>query len=1480
MLVLLVFFPGPVFALPQGPEVISGSAEIHVDQNTMTILATDNTILNYSSFNLSPHESLIVNLPSAESRILNRVTGSGATDLLGHLISNGLFILINPNGIYIGPQARIQANNLILSTRQISNQDFLEAKYLFEKSNPDAFDRLLLNAGTITLTDGGFGVLIAGGIENTGSIIAPLGKIALASGDAVRLDLSEGGLIAVAIEEKAASAIYDREGHSITDQIKNSGVIEANGGVIILSAASLPDLFSSTINLDGIIQADLAVNGQEGHIALVSSGNIISRGTLKAQSLSEEGAAFDIGGTYQVARSSIDNLDGAVNLSTGNYSGTISDVANIIVNAGAILSLTGNTIFLADSDASGTGLITMNAGSSIDGNSFNLTLSASQNSVLRDIVDVGSLTFNRSRLTSIPTFTANNNITASGTTTISSGVTLSTGATTLTTNHLTTAGALTAGTGGTIDVNGDLSLLAGSTLTQGSSSLNVANTFNLAATSTFRKATGGRILTLDGSGILNDQNATKQDLGSVVIGGSGVTRTLGSSVRMTALSIQADNIFSLEGNNLEFIANRAVINDGTFRLRGSETLTRVTGLDNDSGLVHYTGDNDGIADIFTLKEFGTTDYFNLHINLAESTDIMQLGAAKIIAGELRLNSGILNLNGQSLTVTGRLQNETTIRLRGSETVTLTSGNDIDSGTWQYVGDGDGAADTYTLKDFGVTDYFNLKINTTDSNDIVRLGAGTSIVASLNVDSGIFNLNGNDLNVAGSFTNNGTFRLRGSEAVALASGNDIDSGIWQYTGDGDGVADTFSLKDFGSTDYFNLVINMTDSSDVLQLSAGQSIVGALSVTTGTFDLNGNDLNVANAFTNNATLRLRGSETVTLASGNDIDSGTWQYTGDGDGVADTFSLKDFGATDYFNLRITMTDSNDVVQLGSATIMGGTLNVNSGTLYLNGNDVSATGTLVNDGTVRLRGNEVVTLTANDTNSGTWAYVGDGDGVADTFSLRDFGATDYFNLAISMTDANDVIQMGAANTVIGALNINSGILSLNGNALTARGAFSNEATIRFRGNETVSLTAGNDLNSGTWAYTGDGDGVADTFSLKDFGATDYFNLAISMTDANDIVQLGATAVIAGTLQVDRGTFSLNGRALTVTGPVNNTATIRLRGDEIVTLSSGNDTDSGTWDYVGTGTYSRLAAGNDYYNLSLSSSGRWTADANLDLNGNMTIGSTSKLTDNGKVITVAGDWSNQGTYVATGGLVLDGLDQRILGTSVFNHLTKIASGAGSRLVFEQGKTQTINGALNLQGLSASDRLALRSSSDGSAWNIFPKLSLTVANLDVKDSNAIVVDDIACTVGCFDSLGNTKWFFPVPPPPPPDPEPNVEVDTDVGIDLALLDQSNLVIVEQVIGTLPIDIPNITFDPREFPTSRGKRGRSAERFEKVWASESKNSGSQTLDFEGASFTGELASLSAMAIPAGTVYMDEIIASEVPSAAVAPSFKFTLQREMKS
>ena len=176
---------GRVFSLPEIDTVASGNAKIqYPDSKTLKIDAQNNTIINYKTFNINENESVIITLPSANSKILNKVLGGDLSKILGNLNCNGIFILINNKGIYVGPKANITAAGLVLSTRNMTNQDFLSGNYVFKKLSKDETDMLLLTEGTIKIKDGGFGVLIAGAVENKGTIVAPLGKVVLAGGDA------------------------------------------------------------------------------------------------------------------------------------------------------------------------------------------------------------------------------------------------------------------------------------------------------------------------------------------------------------------------------------------------------------------------------------------------------------------------------------------------------------------------------------------------------------------------------------------------------------------------------------------------------------------------------------------------------------------------------------------------------------------------------------------------------------------------------------------------------------------------------------------------------------------------------------------------------------------------------------------------------------------------------------------------------------------------------------------------------------------------------------------------------------------------------------------------------------------------------------------------------------------------------------------------------------------------------------------------
>lgn len=149
-----------------------------------------------------------------------------------------------------------------------------------------------------------------------------------------------------------------------------------------------------------------------------------------------------------------------------------------------------------------------------------------------------------------------------------------------------------------------------------------------------------------------------------------------------------------------------------------------------------------------------------------------------------------------------------------------------------------------------------------------------------------------------------------------------------------------------------------------------------------------------------------------------------------------------------------------------------------------------------------------------------------------------------------------------------------------------------------------------------------------------------------------------------------------------------------------------------------------------------------------LTIAAGSSLTAPAGTLSVAGNFTNNGAFVHNSGtLLLNGGDQAIAGSSTFQNLTKIGSGAAT-LTFPAGETQTIAGILSLQG-GGGGLLSLRSSAPGTQWRLDPRGGRSVAYLEVQDArniNPAIID--AAGTGSVDARNNTNWRFVFPPAAP------------------------------------------------------------------------------------------------------------------------------------
>lgn len=248
-------------ANPKNHTVVSGDANISHDGNLTEIHVSDRAILNWEEFSIQAGETTRFIQSSQTAAVLNRVTGSQMSEILGLLQAGGQVYLINPNGVVIGKEGRIDTAGFVSSVYEIQNVDFLNGEPI--QFHGDELGEII-NLGTITTTTGPV-ALIAHRVENSGTISSAEGIVSLNSGHEILLDPTGQGLLFIRPDLKG-------------DGVENNGTIEAYKTQ--LQADGTPT--SLAISLGGTIDAS-SVRNIGGEVYLIAkegsidvTGNILS----------------------------------------------------------------------------------------------------------------------------------------------------------------------------------------------------------------------------------------------------------------------------------------------------------------------------------------------------------------------------------------------------------------------------------------------------------------------------------------------------------------------------------------------------------------------------------------------------------------------------------------------------------------------------------------------------------------------------------------------------------------------------------------------------------------------------------------------------------------------------------------------------------------------------------------------------------------------------------------------------------------------------------------------------------------------------------------------------------------------------------------------------------------------------------------------------------------------------------------------------
>ena len=408
-------------ANPSGGTVSAGSATISTSGSKVTInQGSQNAAINWQSFSIGSGESVVFVQPNANSVALNRVVGGDASSILGSLSSNGQVFLINPNGILFGRGATVNVQGLVASTLGLSDADFMAGKYGFSGTSTNA----VANLGSI-VADGGYVALLGAKVSNQGTISARLGSVALAGGQGVTLDIAGDSLLKVNVDQGALNAL-----------VENGGLIQADGGQVLMTAQAAGQLLDTVVNNTGVVQAQ-TVQSQGGVIKLLGdmgSGTVNVGGTLDASA-----PAGGNGGSIETSAANVKVADGTTitTQAPAGASGTwLIDPKDFTIASGKAGTVNGSGV--PSGDISGTTLGTaLAAGNVTIESSEGSTAAGSGNILVEDTVAWAAHTL---------TLTAANNIVLGGAST--AGVLTATGAAGLVFNTATANGGDAAVAGG------------------------------------------------------------------------------------------------------------------------------------------------------------------------------------------------------------------------------------------------------------------------------------------------------------------------------------------------------------------------------------------------------------------------------------------------------------------------------------------------------------------------------------------------------------------------------------------------------------------------------------------------------------------------------------------------------------------------------------------------------------------------------------------------------------------------------------------------------------------------------------------------------------------------------------------------------------------------------------------------------------------------------------------------------------------------
>ncbi len=804
-------------------------------------------------------------------------------------------------------------------------------------------------------------------------------------------DLTVNGAITSAantlITSTALSSITLNAVNGVTGMLNFAGTANAVKNLTVNVGAGA----STTIN--GALTVAQTLNLQSGTLRFAGStltlaGNVIGAGTLSGDATSNL-VINTVGGIanplrFAVGGQTINNLttnvgvgnsvkiasdlvvSGATTLTSGNL-----DISNVNLTLGGALSGAGTLVTNANS-----GLMINTPGGLTSPIAFtggtigDLGVNVAPSSVVtlgNDLVVARTLT-----LTGGTLVLNGNDLTIAGNiVSDADGFVRSTATSDISFTSLT-------GTTGTLNFEGAVNVVKSLTVNVGATGsaaingiLTVANNLNLqSGTLNFAGSTLNLNGAVTGAGSLSGSNTSNLVINAASGVGSGLRFATGGQTLINLI------INAGAGNTVKLLSDLTVmgattltsgnldISDNDLAIGGALTGVGTIISNANSGLMINTPG--GLTSPISVTG-GSIGDFGVNVGSGKT---VTLGSDLNVTKTLTLNGGTLVLNGNDLSIDGNIVGGVNgfVRSTAASNIDITSA----TGTTGVLNFADNSAVGSLLVDVG-------------ASNVARIGGDVDVMNALNLTSGTLNFAGADLTLNGLVSGSGSLAGDAASDLTINSVGGLATGL------------RFAQ---GGQILNNLTTNVGAANSV-KLASDLVVNGTTTLTSGTLDISDVDFTIGGALSGVGSIATNANSALSI-------------TGDA-GLAAPLNLTGSAIGD---LIIDVTNASSVT-LGSDLNVTRMLDLQSGRLILNGNDLNILGIIDATGTG----------TISSTNASDISITSAGSAVGRL--MFDAAGNIVNDLTIAAGNGGNV-ALGTDATVNGVLNLTSGRLNIADNVLT----------------------------------------------------------------------------------------------------------------------------------------------------------------------------------------------------------------------------------------------------------------------------------------------------------------------------------------------------------------------------------------------------------------------------------------------------------------